>query len=48
MAEKIRIGFIGAGQIARQHLTRYATMANDVEVVAVADVYAGGPCPPGA
>ena len=39
MSDRIRIGFIGAGQIARQHLTRYATMAADVQVIAVADVH---------
>src|SRR4051812_38276615 len=36
---RIRIGFIGAGQIAKQHLTRYATMADSVDVVALADVH---------
>ncbi|HEV2292590.1 MAG TPA: Gfo/Idh/MocA family oxidoreductase [Tepidisphaeraceae bacterium] len=39
MIEPIRVGFIGAGQIARQHLTRYATMSDDVQVVAIADIH---------
>jgi len=38
MPNKIRIGFIGCGQIARHHLTQYAKMKDDVEVVALCDV----------
>lgn len=39
MAEKVRIGIIGVGQIGKNHLRRYADIA-DVEVVAAADVNA--------
>ena len=38
MAGKIRIGFIGCGQIARHHLTQYAKMVERVEVVALCDI----------
>jgi predicted dehydrogenase len=37
MAEKVRIGIIGCGQIAQQHLTNYAKIP-DAEVVACADI----------
>lgn len=36
MAETIRIGIIGVGQIGKQHVASYAKMS-DVEIVAVAD-----------
>lgn len=39
MAEKIKIGFVGVGQIAQHHLRMYKPMA-DVEVVAAADINA--------
>jgi predicted dehydrogenase len=38
MAEPIRIGFIGCGQIARLHLAQYAKMSQDVKVVAACDL----------
>jgi predicted dehydrogenase len=38
MSSKIRVGFIGCGQIARLHLTQYAKMTNNVEVVALCDI----------
>ena len=38
MAQKIRVGFIGCGQIARHHLTQYSKMPDDVEVVALCDL----------
>jgi len=37
MADKIRIGMIGVGQIAKNHLRQYADM-EDVEIVAAADI----------
>ena len=37
MAEKVRIGMIGVGQIAKRHLQRYADM-EAVEIVAAADI----------
>lgn len=40
MAEKIRIGIIGSGGIARAHAAAYATVP-DAEIVAVADVIPG-------
>ena len=39
MAYKVQIGIIGVGQIGKNHLRRYADMA-DVEVVAAADLNA--------
>ena len=38
MSEKIRIGMIGCGQIAQQHLVRYATMSDRVSLVAASDI----------
>jgi predicted dehydrogenase len=38
MSRKIRVGFVGCGQIARIHLTQYAKMASDVEVAALCDI----------
>lgn len=40
MSKTIRVGIIGCGQIAQQHLTTYTTKmsADDVKVVAVADI----------
>ncbi len=37
MAETIKIGVIGVGQIGKAHVTGYAAMP-DVEIVAIADV----------
>lgn len=37
MYQKVRIGIVGCGQIAQQHLKNYAQMT-DVEIVAVADL----------
>ena len=37
---KIRIGVIGAGQIAKSHLNAYATCVPDAELVALCDAYA--------
>lgn len=37
MADRIRIGFVGVGQIAKSHLTRYAEIEG-AEVVAAADI----------
>ena len=36
--KRIRVGFIGCGQIARIHLTQYAKMTRDVEVAALCDL----------
>lgn len=36
-ADKVRVGIIGAGQIARFHLDRYAEIADRATVVAIAD-----------
>lgn len=41
MPEKIRIGFVGVGQIAQHHLRTYRDMKDKVEVVAAADINAG-------
>src|SRR5437870_646386 len=38
MANKIRIGFIGCGQIARHHLTQYAKVTEQVEIVTLCDI----------
>ena len=38
MADKIRIGIIGCGQIAQHHLNKYAEMPDTVEVVAACDI----------
>ncbi|HEX8522932.1 MAG TPA: Gfo/Idh/MocA family oxidoreductase [Tepidisphaeraceae bacterium] len=38
MADKIKIGFIGCGQIARIHLNNYAKMTDQVQVVALCDI----------
>lgn len=40
MADRVRIGIIGCGQIAQQHLKNYSEIA-DVDVVACADIDAG-------
>jgi predicted dehydrogenase len=40
MPEKIRIGFVGVGQIAQHHLRTYRDMKDMVDVVAAADVNA--------
>lgn len=38
MANVIRVGIIGCGQIAQHHLNQYTKLADDVKVVAVADI----------
>ena len=38
MANPIRVGIIGCGQIAQVHLNNYAKMPDDVKVVACADI----------
>lgn len=40
MSEKIRIGIVGVGQIGKNHLETYSKMADNVELVAAADVNA--------
>ncbi len=39
MNKPLRVGVIGAGQIAQQHFETYAKLPNDVKMVAVADLF---------
>ncbi len=41
MSKKVRIGIIGVGQIGKHHLDNYAKLADQVELVAAADLNAG-------
>jgi len=38
MAKKLKVGVIGTGIIGKSHIRRYVEMADDVEIVAVADI----------
>jgi len=38
MAKKLKAGVIGTGIIGKSHVRGYANMADDVEIVAVADL----------
>lgn len=38
MSKKIKIGFVGVGQIAQAHLRAYRDMKDNIEVVAAADI----------
>ena len=37
MANKVRVGVIGVGQIGKQHLNNYSQKMPDVEVVAICE-----------